>query len=100
MSEHINALLKNMANVAADIVGDGANEASKEALRVFENNKASLAELVEAKVNGQLSEKDFEAELSRAKVIVEIELISLEIAAKATVQNAMNAAMAVLKNAL
>jgi len=68
--------------------------------KVLINNKESLAELMQARVDGEINEEDFTIELEREKLIVEAEMINLEIASKAAIQKAVNGAMDVLTQAV
>ena len=96
----INDLYKDMLDTALNVVGDEAQQMSGPLQRALNAQKASIQALAEAKLNGEISESEFIAELEREKAILEIELITLEIIAKATVQKAINAAMSCLTSAL
>ncbi len=96
----INDLYKDMLDTALNVVGDEAQQMSGPLQRALNAQKASIQALAEAKLNGEISESEFIAELEREKAILEVELITLEIIAKATVQKAINAAMSCLTSAL
>ncbi len=100
MSINISSLFNDMAQSAANVLGDEAGAASQSIMQVLQNNKDSMAELIEARANGDLDQDEFESELEREKLVMEAELITLEIMAKSAVQKAMNAAMDTLKSAL
>ena len=96
----INDLYKDMLDTALNVVGDEAQQMSGPLQKALNAQKASIQALAEAKLNGEISESEFIAELEREKAILEVELITLEIIAKATVQKAINAAMSCLTSAL
>jgi hypothetical protein len=100
MSVDISNLFNDMAQSAASVLGDEASAAQQGIMQVFQNNKDSMAELIEARANGDIDQEEFESELEREKLVMEAELITLEIIAKSAVQKAMNAAMDTLKSAL
>ena len=81
-------------------MGDETGTAGQSVIRVLQNNKDSLAELIEARASGDIDQDEFESELAREKLVMEAELITLEILARSAVQKAMNAAMDTLKSAL
>ncbi|MFT7412753.1 MAG: hypothetical protein ACI9J4_001115 [Paraglaciecola sp.] len=100
MSIDIANTFSDMAKTAGQsLEQDGASISSgfSEALK---KNQASIAELVQARVDGEINDEDFATELAREKLIVEAEMISLEIASKAAVQKAVNAAIDVLTQAV
>ena len=100
MSVDISNLFNDMAQSAASVLGDEADTAGQSVMRVLQNNKDSLAELIEARASGDIDQDEFESELAREKLVMEAELITLEILARSAVQKAMNAAMDTLKSAL
>ena len=100
MNLNINDLYKEMLNAALNVVGDEAQQMSGPLQQALEAQKASIEALAQAKLNGEINEDEFAAELEREKAILEVELITLEIIAKATVQKAINAAMSCLTSAL
>ena len=100
MSVDITRVFKDMAKAAGQSLKDEGAELGAEIHAVLANNKASIAELVEARILGDINEEDFELELAREKVILEAELIAQEIAGKAAVQKAVNGAMQVLTSAV
>jgi hypothetical protein len=60
----------------------------------------SLSELVTARAMGDIDDEEFESEIEREKQLLEVELLTLQIIAKASVQKAINAAMDVLKDSI
>lgn len=100
MNLDIGNLFKEMAATAGETLQGEAGDLSAEVLSVLDKNRESLAELVEARTNGDINEEEFNIELQREKAILEAEMISLEIISKSAVQKAMNAAMDTLMSAV
>ena len=100
MSLDVSSLFSDMAQSAVRVLKDEGSGASQDFLKVLQNNKDSMAELIAARADGDLDQEEFESELEREKLVMEAELISLEIIAKSAIQKAMNAAMDTLKSAL
>lgn len=100
MNINIPQMFKEIASsVGLDLQEDG-EVISENLLNVLENNKESIAELVEARTKGEINQEDFDSELAREKSIVEVEMLGLEIAGKVAIQKAVNDAMAELKAAV
>ena len=100
MSIDIGNLFKEMATTAGATLQEEGKNVSAEVLSVLDKNKESIAELVEARSNGDINEEEFNIELQREKQILEAEMISLEIISKSAVQKAINAAMSTLTSAV
>lgn len=64
------------------------------------NQRIGLEELLAAKESGDLTSEEFEMELEREKMIIETELLTLEICAKAEVQKLVNKAFELLQEAV
>lgn len=62
----------------------------------IDRQREELEALLEANEQGIITQEEFEIELQREKLIAEAELLSLQIAAKAEVQKAINKAFDVL----
>ncbi|SFD48814.1 hypothetical protein [Pseudoalteromonas denitrificans] len=100
MSIDIANLFKNMASTAGSDLQEDGDNISGNLLKVLDNNKESIAELVEARANGDINQEDFDSELAREKSILEVEMLGLEIASKAAIQKAVNAAIGTLTSAV
>lgn len=98
MSIDLSNLFSDMAQSASGALEEGGEAVSQQMQAVLENNKESIAELIQARQNGDLNNEEFEVEMEREKQVMEAELISLEIMAKSAIQKAMNAAMDTLKS--
>ncbi len=100
MSIDISKTFSDMAQVAGQSIEEGGAAVGSGITEVLNNNKQSLAELAQARVDSEINDEDFANELAREKLIVEAEMIALEIASKAAVQKAVNGAMDVLTKAV
>ncbi|WDD98082.1 hypothetical protein [Thalassomonas actiniarum] len=100
MSIDISKVFKDMANIAGQSLQGEGVELGDEFRSALERNKASIAELVEARTFGDINQEDFDVEIAREKEVLQAELIGLEIAGKAAVQKAVNSAMNVLSSAV
>ncbi|AOT08305.1 hypothetical protein [Pseudoalteromonas luteoviolacea] len=63
-------------------------------------SKESIAQLITARANGELTEDEFNAELQRESLVFETELLTLKVIAKATITKICQAAISyILKSA-
>ena len=99
MSFNIDVIIEEMGLAIIEAVKDDVVDIKKYAKNVFDNNKASLKELGEARVAGEVSEKVFNAEVEREKKVVATELMTIELMNKAAAQQAVNSAINVFINA-
>ncbi len=96
----VGAVLEEMLGQFTSAIGDGAGNAAAYGREIFEKQRASLEELAMARLNGDIDDDELAGEIEREKLVVETELITMQIFAKATVQNAVNAAMGVFYKAV
>ncbi len=68
--------------------------------QVLNNNKASIEELVQARLAGDINQEEFDIELLREQLVVEAEMITLDIASKAEVQKVINTAVSSLTSSV
>jgi len=66
----------------------------------IDKRKTDVEELIAAKSAGELTEQEFELELDREKKIVEAEMLTWQIVAKAEVQKVVNKAFNLLQQAV
>ena len=100
MSLDLNSLFKNVAASAGEGLQHDGAKISQQMLEILNNNKESISELIQARANGDIDQQDFDIEMEREKSILEVEMIGQEIASKAAIQKAVNAAMGTLTNAV
>lgn len=100
MSLDIGNVFKQMADSAGQSLQKEGGDLGDGFINALNNNKASIEELVQARVSGDINEQEFKVELEREKSILEVELLSLEIIGKAAVQKALNSAMSTLTGAV
>ena len=68
--------------------------------QVLNNNKATIEELVQARLAGDINQEEFDIELLREQLVVEAEMITLDIASKAEVQKVINTAVSSLTSSV
>lgn len=100
MNIDFSSIFNEMAQNAAQVVEEGGEQLGSEIHRFMERNQDSIAELTTALANGEISQDEYEQELSREQYVLEAELIGMEIQAKSAIQKAVNAAMQVLTSAV
>lgn len=100
MNFNINDVLADMLSAIKRSVGDNWDEVKSTAKQFLKNEKERLELIAELHISGELSQKKFEDRLLDNKVIVEAELNSLTVISKVMAQNAANAAIEVLDNAV
>jgi hypothetical protein len=100
MSFDINSILNNMKNAAVDAVKDDVENIPDYLRQIFENEKAALAALAEARLTEQITDEELQNELKREKKVLEAEMLTIRIMTKAIAQKAINAAMNVLTDAI
>lgn len=100
MSFQIEAVLKEMSSAMKDAVEGDVGDIRSYAEQILQNEKESLQELAEARVSGEISGSDFDAEIEREKKVVETELLAIEIMTAAATQKAVNAAINVFVGAV
>ncbi len=100
MNFDISKVLNDMKNAAINAVKDDIKIIPPYLEHIFENQKEDLETLADAKIKGKISDKEFQHELEREKKVVESEMLTLQIIAKADAQKAINAAADVLQKAV
>ncbi|PSW07161.1 hypothetical protein [Photobacterium lipolyticum] len=100
MSLNIGSVINNMARSAGNSLQEDGTDMTQEVLRILKCSEQEISDLLNAATSGEISEDEFKVEVEREKLVLETELISLEIASKAAVQQAINAAMDTLRSAI
>lgn len=96
MSFDISSAIGEMAGAMQASVAEDAGDIAQFAQRVLMNQKDSLAELAQARLDGDLDEEEFTDELKREMLVTETELLALTVMGKAAIQKAIQAATSVL----
>ncbi len=86
-------MLSEMFNTMNESIPDKSGDVKEGLFNVLKNRQANLDELIQAVKGGGLSDDDFQEELKREKIVLETELLARQIAAKAEIQKAVNAAV-------
>ncbi|TQF72452.1 hypothetical protein [Pseudoalteromonas luteoviolacea] len=100
-------IAKTLQDVSGQVMsemGEVGSTFAGELGKAFADKEQSLIELSTAYLQGELDESELKQELEREQKVIEAQLITLEIAAKAAIQKAVNGVMngltATLKSAL
>lgn len=96
----INTVLMDMRDAAIGAVKDDLEAIPGYLLQIFENEKNAFHNIAEARLDGSITEAEFENEIEREKKVLEVELLTVSIITKAAAQKAINAAMNILKDAV
>ena len=91
---------KDMFDAAEGIVEGDFPELKSKLKEVLNNEKDALKEIAEARIRGEITDEDLKSQIEDEKITLESGILMLEVQAKVTLQNALNAAMNVLKSAL
>jgi len=89
-----------MKKAAVDAIKDDVQNIPDYLKQIFENEKEALKVLAEARLTGEISDKEFQNEIKREKKVLEAEILTISIMTKAVAQKAINAAMKVLMDAV
>ncbi len=93
MTLDITNILSTVSEMVGESIKEAVGEASGDLLEVLEDRRDGLSELLQAVEDGDLTEDDLKEELEREKIVLETEMLAKQIAAKAEIQKAINAAM-------
>lgn len=100
MKFDINQVLTDMLTAIKGSVKKDRGKVKGITEQFFKNQKERLEQLAAYRINGEITQEDFESRLEQNKFIIEAELNAINITAKAMVQNATNAAIDVFNNAV
>lgn len=96
MSFDIDNALGEMADAMKLSVAGDLGDIRSFALEALNKQRASLEELAQARLDGDLDDEELQEELAREMLVVETELLAVTVMGKAMVQKAINAAIGVL----
>lgn len=100
MKFDINQVLTDMLTAVKGSVKNDGGKVKGITAQFFKNQKERLEELATYRINGEITQEDFESRLEQNKSIIEAELNAIKITAKVVVQNATNAAIDVFNKAV
>jgi hypothetical protein len=93
-------LVKGMMGAAQTSFGEDWPKAKDALARVLADEKEALKDIAEARINGDINAEDMESQLADEKLAFEAGMAMVQVRTKKTIENAINAAMAVLKGAI
>jgi hypothetical protein len=94
------ATWKAMAGAAQTSFGEDWPAAKDAMERVLRDERQALYDIAEARINGDITDEDVESQLADEKLAFEAGLAMVQVRTKKTIENAINAAMNVLKTAI
>ncbi len=100
MTFDINEVLAQMSGAIKNEVSDNWSLIKKTTNNFLQSRKARLELLTSLRLDNQLSEEFFQARLEDEKKILTSELHAVAVITKVTAQNAANAAISILSNAV
>lgn len=100
MSFDIEGTLKDMLEAASAVVSGKWPEVESAFNEVMEDEKEALADIAEAFVKGAINAEDLESQLESEKRAMENGLLMIQVIAKKTVEDAVNAAIGVFEAAV
>lgn len=98
MSIDLEAVIGQMTAAAGNELSEGKAEIQAELKKILQNEKDSLEILKEGITNGDIPLDEFKEEVDREKLVVQAELLTVKIMAKATAEKAINSAFQVFKD--
>jgi hypothetical protein len=100
MSFNINEVSSDMLSAIKGAVAENWPEVKSTAEQFLQNREERLTLLAELRIKGDISQVKFDSRLLDEKLILEAELNALAVLSKAIAQNAANAALEILENAV
>lgn len=91
-SEAVNTLDVNVQQG----IGQSVEQLKGALAQALQTRESEMAELVNALKSGEMSEEEFQVELSREKLVIEAELLTEEIRAKAEIQKLVQGAFSMI----
>lgn len=100
MSFDIDRVLTEMAGTIAGVVKDGTGDINDGVLQILNTEREVLKDLRDALLRNEIDDTIFKREIEREKKVIETELLTVQIMAKALVERAVNAAIDIFVKAV
>ena len=100
MAFKIDDVLKGMGEAAAGVLGTELPKVQSCAKAAFDTERDALSEIAQARIDGDIDETEMNSQLDDEKEVLKAALLACEVEAKVAVQQAVNAAIDVLTNAI
>ncbi len=100
MAFDINETLANMLGSIKTSVGENWSEIKSATNEFIQNQKGRLELLADLRIQGQINDDDLKSRLDDEKLLLDSELHNMAIISKKTAQDAANAAIDVLQQAI
>ena len=95
MSFDFDAVLGDMLGAVKESVDADWQELSDYSKQVLENEKQTLKDLAQLRLDGDITDEELKSELEDEKDTVEAELAAIQVVTKAMAQKAANAAISI-----
>ena len=93
-------LFRNMINAASGQLKAAGPQAQAYLQQVMQNHKTILLQLAQARIENQINDADLKSQVEQEEEALSAELLGLDVMAKEAAQNAANAAISVLNDAI
>jgi hypothetical protein len=100
MNFNINEVLSGMLSAIKGNVEDNWDLVKATANQFLQNKKERLELLASLRITGEISQEKFDSRISDEKLVLEAELHAIAVISKAIAQNAANAAIKMLLDAV
>lgn len=100
MNIDINAVLADMISAIKGEVEGNWGKVESTANQFLQSRKESLELLMKLRIEGEIDQEEFESRLADEKLVIEAQLNALAVLSKVIIQNAANAAIAILEKAV
>lgn len=100
MSFNIESVLSGMLAAASEVLSTEWPKVKSCVERAFKEERDALEAIAQARLTGEIDDDDMESELEDEKATLKVALLACDVAGKVAAQNAANAAIGVLQNAI
>lgn len=100
MSFNIENTIKDMASAISGIISGDWPDIKDCVEKALDDEKEALSDIAEARLNDDIDDEDMKSHLDDEKIALEAALLACKVKAKVMAQNAANAAIDVLKQAI
>ena len=100
MSLNFSEVFNEMFSVFKAQLIQGGNEVSAELQNILTQRKNKIEQITSMRMDGTLTEPEFESELEDEKKVLETQMLELKVIEKSSIQKAINGAIDVLTSAI
>ena len=100
MAFDIDQTISDMASAISGVITDEWPAVKECVEKALDDEKEALLDIAQARINNEITDDDVKSNLEDEKVVLEAALLACQVKAKVMAQNAVNAAINVLKTAI